>query len=61
MKKTYQQPVLTVTKLNVVVPLAGSPTGGTVYGTQAASGASGLSREENAWGDIWGNSDYEED
>jgi len=61
MKKTYKQPVLTVTKLNVVVPLAGSPIGGTVNNTQAASGSKGLSREENAWGDIWGNSDYEED
>lgn len=61
MKKTYNQPAVTVTAIKAVTPLASSPIGGKVYGTQAASGASGLSREENAWGDIWGNSDYEED
>lgn len=61
MKKTYNQPAVTVTALKVVAPLAASPVGGNVYSKNADSGAFGLSREENAWGDIWGNDDYDED
>lgn len=55
MKKTYNQPAVTVTAIKAVTPLASSPIGGKVYGSKnAESGQYGLAREDNAW-DIWGN------
>lgn len=54
------QPSVTVTELKVIAPLASSTIGGKVYGKTADSGSYGLSREDNAWNDIWGT-DEEED
>ena len=61
MKKTYNQPAVTVTAIKAVTPLASSPIGGKVYGKNAESGQYGLSRQDNAWDAIWGDVEESEE
>ena len=52
MKKIYVNPQTTVTRIELQRMIAASPTGGTVYGTNAESGATGFSRgNSGTWDD----------
>ena len=49
MKRQYMQPQAKVVKMKMNKMLCGSPTGSSVYGTQAEEGSAGFSRESNYW------------